>query len=516
MRANKPTFILELPLVTGDQERRPLKRKFALARTLYNATLGQALGRLKRMREDARWRHARTLPKGRERNALFNSLQREYQLTENGLRTLANNHRGASGRTDFGAHEAQCIGRTVYRALERYMFKGAGKPRFKSFRQGINSIEGTDNHEIMFKPEQRAVVWRKHVYPVIIPETNYVREALADPHDASKPRRVKYCRVIRRTVHGKEAWYVQLALEGLAPVRHVYAPPSEPVGIDPGPSQIAVYSPMGAGLFRLAPGVGNQSREMRRLQRKLDRSRRANNPENYNADGTCKKGPKRWKDSNNYLKLKTELKEIYRRQAQTRKRDHGTLVNVILQMGGTVKIEKNSYLSYQKNFGKSTQRSGMGEFVQHLKRSAESANLCVQELDAYQLKLSQYDPATNTYTKKPLKQRWHRHGMTDTIVQRDIHSAFLACYATEKGHDPILLCKKWTTAEPLLRDAGLCLTYQPRNDQDWAQAQLRLTREVKPIGLTPTGKRCILNTVCAGQCCAVSKETTQSVPYWSL
>ena len=40
-----------------------------------------------------------------------------------------------------------------------------------------------------------------------------------------------------------------------------------------------------------------------------------------------------------------------------------------------------------------------------------------------------------TYTKKPLKQRWHQLGETDTLVQRDIMSAFLACYATENRHD---------------------------------------------------------------------------------
>lgn len=175
MRATKPTFVIELALATGDQERRLLTKAFAFGRTLYNATLGQALGRLQRMREDARWRRARLMPKGRERSAIFNALHREYELTENGLRTLANRHRVNSGRNCIGAHEAQCIGRTVYRALERYMFMGAGKPRFKSFRQGINSIEGTDNHEIMFKPERQAVVWRKHVLSLSRRPTTFER-----------------------------------------------------------------------------------------------------------------------------------------------------------------------------------------------------------------------------------------------------------------------------------------------------------------------------------------------------
>ena len=107
-------------------------------------------------------------------------------------------------------------------------------------------------------------------------------------------------------------------------------------------------------------------------------------------------------------------------------------------------------------FGRSINRSGIGEFFEHLKRSAASAGLQVIELDAYALKMSQYDPETDTYTKKPLKQRWHQWGNTDIWVQRDIMSAFLACYVTDKGHNRALLLAKWSAAEALLCVSGLC------------------------------------------------------------
>ena len=84
----------------------------------------------------------------------------------------------------------------------------------------------------------------------------------------------------------------------------------------------------------------------------------------------------------------------------------------------------------------------MGKFVEHLKRKAESAGCEVIELNAYKLKMSQYDPQTDTYRKKPLKERWHRWGNTDTLVQRDVMSAFLACHVTENGHDRALLLEK--------------------------------------------------------------------------
>ena len=73
------------------------------------------------------------------------------------------------------------------------------------------------------------------------------------------------------------------------------------------------------------------------------------------------------------------------------------------------------------------------------------------------LKMSQYDPQTDAYRKKPLKERWHRWENTGTLVQRDAMSAFLTCHATEKGHDRALLLEKWTTAEALLSGSGLCV-----------------------------------------------------------
>ena len=157
MKSNTPTFVIELPLCVNDQQNRFFRQVFEFGRTLYNATLGSALGRLQRMRESLSWRQARSMPKGKERSKHFSDLQKAYGLTENGLRTIANNHRKASGRNDIGAHEAQCIGRTVWRVLER-----------------------------------QAIVWRKQVLKLIILDTSYFKEVLADPTVPTRTKRIKY------------------------------------------------------------------------------------------------------------------------------------------------------------------------------------------------------------------------------------------------------------------------------------------------------------------------------------
>ena len=116
------------------------------------------------------------------------------------------------------------------------------------------------------------------------------------------------------------------------------------------------------------------------------------------------------------------------------------------------------------------------------------------ELNAYELKLSQYDPATDTYRKKALKERWHRWGETDILVQRDVMSEFLAGHMTEKGHDRPLLLSKWVTAEALLSDSGLC-RHELCNDQGISQEVLRLTSP-KAKKAEGAEKKSIANILC--------------------
>ncbi len=50
MKSKTPTFLLELPLQITSQQAKHLRSHFEAARCLYNALLGEAMKRLKRMR----------------------------------------------------------------------------------------------------------------------------------------------------------------------------------------------------------------------------------------------------------------------------------------------------------------------------------------------------------------------------------------------------------------------------------------------------------------------------------
>lgn len=87
------------------------------------------------------------------------------------------------------------------------------------------------------------------------------------------------------------------------------------VGCDIGTQTIAYTSDTEVGLENLAErgsSVLENERRERLLLRAMDRSKRATNPDNYNADGTIRKGPKKWKFSRRYMKLKAKHAELCR------------------------------------------------------------------------------------------------------------------------------------------------------------------------------------------------------------
>src|SRR5215510_5814526 len=77
-----PTFLLELPLQVNSQQATHLRGHFEAARHLYNALLGEAMKRVRRMRADVRGPQARLIPRSdkQARTAAFAALQKRVRL----------------------------------------------------------------------------------------------------------------------------------------------------------------------------------------------------------------------------------------------------------------------------------------------------------------------------------------------------------------------------------------------------------------------------------------------------
>ncbi len=240
--------------------------------------------------------------------------------------------------------------------------------------------------------------------------------------------------------------------KGIAPSKHAVAGGSI-VGLDIGPGTLAVVGDNSASLVKFCETVVQPWKETRRLQRAMDRSKRATNPQCFNANGTWKKGQK-FTPSKRYMAIRTEYAEVERKLAAERKRAHGELANQILELGHVIQSETLSYRSFQKNYGKSVKVRALGMFVEQLCRKAESAGGKLVDLHTWSLKMSQYDHTTEVGTKKPLSQRWHVLGDGSGVVQRDVYSAFLARSVMGNTHHPSHIEAMWAAQKPVLLQTG--------------------------------------------------------------
>ena len=119
------------------------------------------------------------------------------------------------------------------------------------------------------------------------------------------------------------------------------------------------------------------AKEVRRLQRAMDRSLRAVNPDNYNENGTTKKGARKWVRSKHYLALQAELADLKRRGVETRRNIHGRVVRILVGSAGTIRVEENNWKALQRGrYGKSVlngappplpPRNSLNDFEERLK-----------------------------------------------------------------------------------------------------------------------------------------------------
>jgi hypothetical protein len=198
---------------------------------------------------------------------------------------------------------------------------------------------------------------------------------------------------------------------------------------------------------------------------KMDRQRRANNPQNYDEKGRVKKGRLTWKNSRQYQATRREVANAERRLVAHRKSLHGRLVNDLIRVGNTISIEKTSFRGWQKVFGKSVGLRAPGMFYTHLKRIVAKTGGRLCEVSMYHTKLSQYCHGCKTYHKKPLSQRWHSCPCGIGPVQRDLYSAFLLAFLNPADTTPSIAQLDWEGVEPRLLTAVECLQQRANEGQ---------------------------------------------------
>jgi len=432
-------FVLTLKLKTEIFQENILNKRLEISRQIYNACLNELYKRYNHMKDSKEYRKIVKMTKGKERNIEFQKLNKKYGLTEYSLINyvkLIQHH----FKTNLDSFTVQKIATRCFNAFQKLMFHQAKKIYFKKFDE-MYSIEGKSNKTgIRFKDNK--LLWNGLEINILIKKNDeYAQMALLN--------KIKYCRIVRKFISSKYKYYVQLVLDGIPPMKInketgeiKYSIGEGKVGIDIGIQTIAYSSKDEVKLLELCPEVNNIGKEKKVLQRKLDRQRRANNPNKYNENGTIKKGNKeKWIKSKHYINTQNKLKELHRKQADIRKQSHNKLANYIVSLGNKVYVETMNYKGLQarskettinektkrfnkkRRFGKSLANKAPSMFLTILNNKLNWHDEMLLKINTTKVKASQYNHFTDEYNKKDLSERWNDFG--DFKMQRDLYSAFL-------------------------------------------------------------------------------------------
>lgn len=459
--AKNQNFIIELKLKANNNDLAILTKRFNIAEKMYNKTLKFAMIQIKRMKEnkaykrilkqyieykkiyDEEYKTKKVSEKTKSNLDLYSKLLTEirysFNLSEYQFHKFVKIQQNMY-KKHIDSNTSQKIASTVWKAVSVVLFGNGEKLHYKKYGQ-LTSVEGKSN-KAGIRYRNNMLMWNKLNIPVKIRKNDlFIHESLQ--------RNIKFCRIVRKPFKNGYKYFIQLILEGLPPNKRINSTgafrhaesPNKRVGIDLGTSTIAVCSENKVILEELAIKSKKYDNEILKLYRKLNRSMMANNPKNYNSDGTIIKGIKlKWIKPRSYMKTLFKLKNMYRLKAIYIKQEHNKLANKILLLGNEIYTETMNFKALQKRakvttinnkgkfnrkgrFGKSLNNKAPSMFLTILDRKLNYVCKKLNKVDTISFKASQYNHITDTFIKKELNERWNI--INGHKVQRDLYSAFL-------------------------------------------------------------------------------------------
>ncbi len=369
------TSCLTLPLQVEPWQADVLNKRMEIYRNIYNSFIGFKLKELEQLKRTRVYRDiiaeidsyrpvdADGKKKGWEKGKKkpervvelykeLNALYKEWHFTEFGfIGDVARFREHYKDNTDSTTVSAT-VAKPAWVAFEDLLFGSGRKVSFKK-KDDVNTISNCANTSGLVYRDGY-VVWKKHYKDYLKIKVKFDKDNAYEEEMLS--HRVKYCRIVRKWIKNKYQFYVQIVLE-CQPAIKVDSETGEikhplgkgRVGLFIGPKMLIYSCATGVGSIELADKIEDIEAEKRRLLRHIDRSRRATNPDNFNEDGTIRRGVKlHWVKSKEYERAAGELRELYRKQADIRKMQHNILANQLLALGDEFYIIKTDYKKLQQ------------------------------------------------------------------------------------------------------------------------------------------------------------------------
>ena len=486
MRTQTPSFVVKVKLHLQDNVKNHLNKSFHIADSAYNETLSFGLKRFSAMKKNGRYQELLKLRREvmkvqenikkkikketekeikqklkeeekqikvqlKEINEELKEIQMNYGLTKYQLSSwILERRKQTKAYQHLNSGELQVIAENAYKTLSQVIFykTKSEKLKFRSKYSLEHSFRNRGNNTgtILLVSKKPDIAYRLYIHKkstfIDVPVSAFTQYQQVQLLRADK---IKYVQVVSKTIRGKQVFYLHIVCQGI-PVSKIQK--GEGVtGIDPGVSTVAYVSKNSCELVDLVPkDFARKERLIQNLSRKIERSRRVNNPEAYNENGTIKEDVRFKPLSKRAKRLAIRRQTAYRKLTENRRKIQDELVNNIVSQSSVIKIEDLDVKSLQKRkretrinpktgrpfskkrYGKAVFKAAPGYFKTLLLQRANSTGCKVDIISPKKTKPSQYNHITGEFDKKELKTRIYNLTNEITDVQRDLYSAFLIAH----------------------------------------------------------------------------------------
>lgn len=481
--------VLRLPLFTTESDKQILEKRFRSIWHVHNVVVKYAKKQLNKLFAEKEYTMARTayyqvkdelcnfvansdtngnneyktlMAKKNELIKVMQAYTNTYHLTKNDLEKYAivQSHKFSHL---LSSTQVQKEADRVYSGVYKVLYSNGKGIKFKLLKDTTTICGKTPKNGVRYYDVDHSGYYPKKVTPVFPEEIEYlglhirVKVNTKDLYITESLRgEISFCELKRIMFKNGWHYYVNLYIRSNAPnIRNSLNICKEVQGMDLGVSTIAVVSDTNIILEELAPQSAEYEKKIKELQRKIDRSKRITNPNNYNTDGTIKKGRRKWSYSKNCHRKMRLLTVLIRKKAMSTEHAHYILAKKILNNGIYIYTEAMNFKGLQhrsknqperqiksttvtnkdgtkktvekfkrkKRFGHSLANRSPAKFSAILERKAKKLGGFLEKVNTKTFKASQYRHDTDTYEKIPLSQR--SKVIYGHKVQRDLYSAFL-------------------------------------------------------------------------------------------
>ncbi len=376
--------VISIPIKTEKWQEDILAKRFETCRIIYNEMLSERLKTLRKMKGSDEYKRCMdtirgAFEEGDSKKKKQMKASQEYKKAVADRKQIMFDY----GFTDFSFRSISCIhakyfsdvvptnvvtrtvGIPMWAAFQSMLYGDGKEVHFKkegSLRSiatnGLSGIRIVDEKGVSTRQMERG---RRYYCVYSSKKGKNVKMPLVIDHKDKYlmemiDKEFRVVRIIRKKVNGKDRYILQLTLLGASVIkRDADGNEIHPIGdkklgiyID----TVSVTVTDGENTVTIDLRFENdREEEIGDLYRYMDTSKRISNAENFNEDGTIKKGlieqgrkiPLKWNYSHGYINARNQLANIKRIHAEQRRIRANIIANSVLEMGSDIRINDYNF-----------------------------------------------------------------------------------------------------------------------------------------------------------------------------